>query len=100
MGMKGKVPFIAGTAVLAVVGIGYLEWRYRLRGWSEAIAGDPTAEAITDDEVFEAGQLGREVRVLTGLLAICLVGMWVTSRVETPAVAVGASEAFGFGSYL
>ncbi len=98
--MNNKVPLVAGAFVLTAVGIGYLGWRYRLRGWSEAIAGDPTAEAITDDELFEAGQLGRGVWVLTGLLDICLVGMWVTRRVETPAVAGGASETFGFGSYL
>lgn len=101
--MENKVPFIAGAAVLTAVGIGYFGWRQHLRELPDAIERvDLEGADALADELFEAGQLGREVRVLAGLLAFCLVAMWLTSQTESPTVVVEevASEAFGFGSYL
>jgi hypothetical protein len=79
--MKNRTVFISGTVVLSVVVLGYAGWRLRLRDLPEAIEdGDLGAADALADELFEVGELGREVRVLASLLTFCLVGMILTSR--------------------
>jgi hypothetical protein len=87
---------IFGAATLAAVGFGYAAWRYRLRELSTTIeAGDfERADALVA-ELLAAGELGRELRVLTGLLAFCLVAMLVTTKPESQ-TAVAKPLKFGF----
>jgi len=74
-------------------------WQLLLRQLPVAIdEGDlERADALAGD-VFEAGNLGREIKVLTGLLAVCLVAMVVLG--ERHGGLSPTSEALGLGSYL
>ncbi len=101
--MNHKVTFVLGTAVVCAVGVGYIAWRHRVHELPEVIErGDFERADSLAAELLEAGQLGREVKVLSGVLAACLVGMVLLSRVESgrAAIAGAAPQAFGFGSYL
>lgn len=101
--MSHKATFVLGRAVVCAVGVGYIAWRHRVQEFPEVIErGDFDRADSLAAELLEAGQLGREVKVLTALLAACLVGMILLSRVEygRGVVAGAAPQAFGFGSYL
>lgn len=101
--MNHKATFVLGTAVVCAVGLGYVAWRHRVHELPEAIErGDFEGADALAAELLEAGQLGREVKVLTALLVACLVGMVLLSRGESgrAVVAGAAPQAFGFGSYL
>ena len=94
-----KPILIGGVAVLGMIALGYTGWRVLLRELPEAVdAVDlERADALAGD-LFEAGNFGREIRVLTGLLAVCLLAMVVLGqRQPSPSP---TPEAFGFGSYL
>lgn len=94
-----KPVFIGGAAVVGGVALGYVGWRFLLRQLPEAIdQGDlERADALASD-LFEAGNLGREVKVLIGLLVLCLFAMVVLGQRDGGSPA--APEGFGFGSYL
>lgn len=101
--MNHKPTLVFGTVAVCAVGVGYIAWRHRMHEFPEVIERADFARADSlAAELLEAGQLGREVKVLTAVLAACLVGMILLSRVESGRAIVAelAPQAFGFGSYL
>jgi hypothetical protein len=98
--MEHKGIFIGSGALLVVLGLGYLVWRHELRRFTETIeAGDFEEANSLAEGLLDAGELGREVAAPAGLLVFCLLGIWLTSRGQSPS-SFAAPEAFGFGSYL
>lgn len=97
--MKNKGLLVLGGATLVSIVVGHLLWQWRLRKFPETIErGDFERADVLAGELFTGGQLGHDVRILTGLLALCLIARLVTSRFERGPVAkiVG----LGYGSYL